>query len=171
MKHILSIIIVIAITGLAASVNAQKPLKIGHINSNDLLEIMPGIDTAEALLKDVATNIEKQFELMKSEYNTKLEEYMASEEKMTDLEKEMAAEELQDLQNRIDKFRTKAQENLDMQKEKIYSPILEKAQTAIDEVAEEYGFNYIFDTGYGILLYFDKGEDIMPLVKKKLGIE
>ena len=97
--------------------------------------------------------------------------YMANEEKMSDLEKEMAADELQDLQNRIDKFRTKAQEKLDMEKEKIYSPILEKAQNAIDEVATENGYNYVFDTGYGILLHFDKGDDIMPLVKKKLGIE
>jgi len=171
MKHIQRLILIVAIAGITVSVNAQKPLKIGHINSNELLEMMPGIDTAEAKLKDIAANIEKQFELMKNEYNTKLEEYMTNEEKMSDLEKEMAADELQDLQNRIDKFRTKAQENLDLEKEKIYSPILEQAQNAIDEVAKENEFNYIFDTGYGIILYFDKGVDIMPLVKKKLGIE
>jgi hypothetical protein len=37
-------------------------------------------------------------------------------------------------------------------------------------VADANNFTYIFDTSTGFVLYYDKGEDILPLVKTKLGI-
>ena len=48
--------------------------------------------------------------------------------------------------------------------------MIEKARKAISEVAEENGYTYIFDAGVGILLYYDKGDNILPLVRAKLGI-
>ena len=42
-------------------------------------------------------------------------------------------------------------------------------QNAIDKVAKANGYAYIFDTK--ILLYYDNGDDITPLVKKELGIK
>jgi outer membrane protein len=39
-------------------------------------------------------------------------------------------------------------------------------------VARENGFTYIFDLSRGSVIYFsEQSEDILPLVKKKLGLE
>jgi outer membrane protein len=48
--------------------------------------------------------------------------------------------------------------------------MVEKTNAAIKEVADANNFIYIFDTSTGFVLYFEKGEDILPLVKAKLGI-
>ncbi|MFC2096669.1 OmpH family outer membrane protein [Bacteroidota bacterium] len=49
---------------------------------------------------------------------------------------------------------------------------MDKAQAAIEKVAKANGFTYVFDLGAGGLLYFsDQSIDILPLVKKELGIE
>ena len=47
-----------------------------------------------------------------------------------------------------------------------------KAQNAIEAVAKANGFTYIFDISAGGIVYFsDNSIDVLPLVKKELGIE
>jgi len=49
-------------------------------------------------------------------------------------------------------------------------PIIKKARDAIAAVAKANGFSYVIDSGTGALLYYPEGEDLLPLVKKQLGI-
>jgi outer membrane protein len=54
----------------------------------------------------------------------------------------------------------------------LFQPIQEKAIGAVNEVAEENKFTYILDTGTGAVVYVSpESEDILPLVKAKLGLE
>ena len=46
-----------------------------------------------------------------------------------------------------------------------------QAQNAINEVAKEQKYTYIFDISLGSIVYGEESRDIMPLVKSKLGIE
>ena len=48
--------------------------------------------------------------------------------------------------------------------------IMEKIQKAAQEVGKENGFTYIF-TQNALLFAADNSEDVLPLVKKKLGIQ
>jgi Skp family chaperone for outer membrane proteins len=52
----------------------------------------------------------------------------------------------------------------------LLEPLLTKARKAIEAVAEKNGYTYIFDVGVGTLLYYEKGDNIMPLVREELGI-
>jgi outer membrane protein len=53
----------------------------------------------------------------------------------------------------------------------VLSPLLEKAQNAINQIAEENNYTYIFDISLGSIVYGQDSMDIMPLVKEKLGIK
>ena len=54
----------------------------------------------------------------------------------------------------------------------LLQPIIEKAKKAIDDVAAENGFLYVFDMSMGAILYnSDQSVDLMPLVLKKLGVK
>ena len=46
----------------------------------------------------------------------------------------------------------------------------QKARNAINEVAEEGKYTYIFDKSMGTLLYAEESENIISKVKKKLGL-
>ena len=48
--------------------------------------------------------------------------------------------------------------------------MVERTDKAIKDVANANNFTYIFDSSTGMVLFYDKGEDIMPLVKKQLNI-
>ncbi|MBK8808945.1 MAG: OmpH family outer membrane protein [Bacteroidales bacterium] len=69
-------------------------------------------------------------------------------------------------------YQQEAQSQLQKKEAELFQPILEKAQLAIAEVGKENGFIYIFDISSKVVLFqSDKSIDVMPLVKKKLGME
>jgi len=75
------------------------------------------------------------------------------------------------MQQKIEQYRYDAQARAQQKQEEILSPIIDKAKSAIQTTAKENGYTYIFDTSVGVLLYWpETSDDILPLVKKKLGI-
>lgn len=155
---------------VSTSVFAQGKVKLGHINSNDLMELMPGRDTAIVQLEAYAKGLEDQLKAMNTEFETKYQEYLANEATYLEPVKAAKQQELVDLQKRITDFQSNAQELLSKKEAELIQPLIDKAKKAIDEVAKEHGYTYIFDTGVGAVVYYQDSDDIMALVKKKLGI-
>lgn len=157
----------------ALTVNAQQKLKIGHINSQELLSLMPESDSAQKKLENIANDHQLVLEEMSVEFNKKFESYRKAMDAgtLSDLAKASKEAELEDLQTRIQQFEQTAQQDLQQKRVEIFSPVQEKALNAVNEVAEENGFTYIFDTGMGAVVYTSPdSEDILPLVKEKLGL-
>jgi outer membrane protein len=90
---------------------------------------------------------------------------------MSAIIKQTKEKEIADLQSRMEAFQQSAQQDISDQETKLTTPFIEKAKKAIQDVAKENGFTYIFNNVEGFLLYNEGGEDIMPLVKKKMGIQ
>lgn len=150
----------------------QAQNKFGHINSQKILTVMPERATAKTTLETLAGNLQDQLEIMQVEYNTKLQEYMAKTSDTANVAPaiiQILEEELTEMQQRIQKFQTSAQQELQTKESTLLQPIYEKFQAAVKEVATEGNFLYIFDET--TLLYFsEKSVDISESVKKKLGI-
>lgn len=158
----------IASFGFIATVSAQK---IAHINSNDLLLLMPERKQAETTLQDYAKQLEGQMGTMNQEYESKVQEYQSKEAMMSDVIKQDKIKEITDLETRIKNFQTTAQESLQKKEQELLQPMMDKAKKAIQEVAKESGYKYVLDSALGVVLYSEPGDDIMPQVKKKLGID
>jgi outer membrane protein len=153
---------------LSSAAFAQK---FGYINSAELLQAMPEIKKANTDAEAYAKTFQEQLQAMGKEYETKVQAYQASEKTMSEAVKEVKVKEIQDLQARIESFNQSAQEKVGKKKEELYQPILEKADKAIKDVAKEKGFDYVFDTSSNVLLYAKEGDNILALVKTKLGIK
>jgi outer membrane protein len=78
--------------------------------------------------------------------------------------------EISDLERRIQEFQQQAQEEIGKKEQEVLTPIIDKARKAIDEVAVEKGYTYVFDASLGVLLYAKDSEDVMADVKAKLGL-
>ena len=90
---------------------------------------------------------------------------------MTDLIRKTKEQELTDLRQRIETYQQNAQQKLQEKEKELLQPIIDRAKQAIADVAKENGYTYIFDTNAGTLLYQQDSDDIMALVKKKLGLK
>lgn len=157
--------------GAFATVQAQSKQKFGHINTNDLLLLMPERANAEKALQEYAKQLEAQLTKMSNEYQTKLTAFQANQDSMTDLVRQTEAQEIAGLEQRIMEFRGSAQESLQTKESELLNPMVEKARKAIQEVAKENNYTYVFDSGTGVILHSPDGDNIMPLVKTKLGIK
>ena len=154
---------------LTSGLKAQA-LKFGHVNSADLIQLMPQTKKADSTLKQFGQSLDSQLKAMTTEYKSKLEAYQSKRDSFPDAVRMAKEKELEDLGNRIQDFQQNAQESIQKKKEELYSPVLKKADDAIKEIAKEKGYSYIFDTSVGAVLFAQESDDIMPLVKAKLGL-
>jgi outer membrane protein len=171
MKSYLKTMITLVLISLISFTTIAQKQKYGYINSDELMKIMPGADTAVAKYQSYAQSLDTILMTMQQELNSKYESFNNNQAKMSDLIKQTKTKELQDLQDRIKSFQTSAQEDLQKKQNELLQPIIDKAKSAIEKVAKANGYTLIIDSRQGILLYVAATEDILPLVKKELGIK
>ncbi|MDA3892871.1 MAG: OmpH family outer membrane protein [Salinivirgaceae bacterium] len=172
MKKILTIVILLVATFAGSQTFAQKQYKFGHIDSNALLSIMPERENAKVELEKYAKQLESTLTSMQSEFERKYQNYVVSADSLSKLLRETKEGELSEMQQRIQNFQQTAQQDLGEKENELLQPIIAKAKTAISEVSEEGGYLYVFDVGTGVVLHHSAdSEDILPLVKVKLGIQ
>ena len=153
---------------LTLSSSAQN--KFGYIDSQELLMLMPERKTAETEVQEFAKSLEAQLGSMTAEYQQSVQEYQANETTYTDLVKQDKVAEITSLEQRIQAFQQNAQQSLQAKEQELLEPILTKAREAIENVATEGGYTYIFDKSIGSILYAKESENVLSLVKKKLGL-
>lgn len=165
------IAIVACMLAFGGTTMAQKTIKLGHINSNDLMQIMPGRDSAQTVLQNEVTELESTLKSMQAEAEKRYNDYVANQAGWTDLIRQTKQREIQDMAARIEEFQKNAQEQLQTREQELLKPIIDRAKKAIEDVAKEGGYTYILDAGTAAVLYSQDSDDIMPLVKKKLGLK
>lgn len=155
---------------LTTILSTQAQNKFGYLNSNELLAMMPESQSMQEELQSYAKGLETQLTAMQAEYEKKVVEYQQNESTYTDLVKEDKIREIENIQQRVVEFQKNAQQSLAEKEAELFTPIREKAMKAIDNVAKEGNFTYIFDSGSGSFLYAAESENIINLVKSKLGL-
>ena len=157
-------------TALAPTALAQAT-KLGHVDRQALLLMLPERKDAESRMQNFAKGLDDRLKAMGAEYTAARDSAESRAATMTNTEKEAALRDLAEMEKRIMDAQSKAEEDLAKQEEELLAPMVKRTNEAIKAVAEESGFTYIFDTSTGMVVYFDRGEDILPLVKTKLGIQ
>ena len=172
MKKILGILLIAVLVTVSSAFAQKADYKFGHINSNELLSVMPERDSARIELQSYSQMLQQEMEATQMEYQTKVNTYLEKQDTYSDLVKQSKETEIQEMQRRVQEFQATAQQDYQQKEAEIFQPIMDKAQAAIEKVAKANGFTYVFDLGAGGVLYFsEKSIDILPLVKKELGIE
>lgn len=155
------------------SAGQAQNLKLGHINSDELIRALPEFDTANANLEKFRKELVNNLELMSVELNNKSDAFNKESKNLTEVVRQTKEQELIDLNRRIQEFQVNAQEQLQNKQVELFQPIYNKVDKVIKDVGKENGFVYIFDVAKGSLLYFDetKSTNVMAIAKAKLGLK
>jgi len=169
---VVKIILVAAVFVFSGNSLKGQQIKLGYINSNELLSAMPETDSARVKLDALSNELGQQLEEMNVELNNKYQNYNRDVATMTPSVKAQMEKDIQDLSVRMQQFQQDAQEDLEIAQRTLMAPVFEKAQAAIERVSKANNFTAILDAGVGVLLYIDETTmiDILPLVKADLGI-
>lgn len=171
-KLSLAILLLVAAAFSAGAQTGAASLKFGHINSNELVALMPDMDSARVKMQAYQTDLEETLQGMEDEYTTKLTEYQRKESTWTPAVREAKEKDIQDLVQRIQQFQQTAREEMQQMQQLLMGPVVQKANDAIQKVAKANNLTYVFDMSVGAVLYRDEtvSIDLLPLVKAELGI-
>ena len=122
MNHLKVIFLFVAV--LAGGVSfAQKGPKFGHINSQELLTLMPERKAAMAKMDSVTKEAQKLLEEMMTEYRTEEDKYKNDSAKMSELARKTAEEKWTGLRTRIQNFQQTTQETVKNEDHELIRPI------------------------------------------------
>lgn len=171
MKKLVKLFLAVVLTvGVSYGVSAQS-LKIGHVDSASIMEIMPERAKIEQDLQAYAAELQAELQAMGAEYQSKLQDYQANKATMSNLIRQSKEKEMLDLETRINEFQGSAEMAMQSKQLELLNPLIEKVQNAVNAVGQEKGFTYILDKAAGVVVYIgENAVDITADVKAKLGL-
>lgn len=146
--------------------------KFGYLNSQNLLAEYPAVKNADKELQTYQEQLSKDFEAKAKALEAKFAQYVADAQggKVPAAEAQATEASLQKERNDILQLEQKLAGDVAKKRQDLLAPILRKVDDAIREVGKENGFQFIFDESMGAILFDANAEDVMPLVKAKLGL-
>ena len=147
--------------------------KFGYVNSAAILSELPEMKQMQSSLKAYETILKKDGEAKVATFQQKQEAAAQKKQRgeMTPKEEETVTADLQKMQEDLYAYGQKIEADMTEKQQKEMEPILAKVNTAIQDVAKEGNFQYIFDAQSGVILYADESSDVTKLVKAKLGLQ
>ncbi|HEY6914135.1 MAG TPA: OmpH family outer membrane protein, partial [Paludibacter sp.] len=100
-------IALVLLCALPFSLMAQD-VKLGHVNSQEILTLMPDRANIEKTINDLQTQWEGELVKMREEYNTKIKEYQEKQATMPESIKQARQSEIAEIEQRITTFQQTA---------------------------------------------------------------
>lgn len=163
------ILIVAFLCAMPFFADAQKKVKFGHLDLEEVYDVMPGKDTIDAQYKAFMADLEAEGTAMQKEFETVTLEYQQKQHTYTPAQAKIKEDEIQKMYQKLQEFSSNAYEQLEEKKEELLMPFQTRIIEAAQAVAREEGYTYIFNAA--ALSYGADSENIADKVKAKLGIQ
>lgn len=136
---------------------AQSDMKIGYVEPMVILERMPEMAAIERQLQNFMERKNREIAQKEMDLAQRLEDFQRRRSVISAEAREREEENLTRLQVELQQAQGTAQQELQQRQVELISPIIDKIQTAIDDVADEMGLTYVLNTmtnnGDFIILY------------------
>ena len=146
--------------------------KFGHLNSAEIIQVMPEYTAAQTELKKLEKQYSDELKMMETELSKKSEEYETQKATLPVNIQQRREQELQELYGRMQSYYQQSQQELAQASQEKMAALTEKITKAIKEVGVAGGYLYIFDVASGIPYISETlSTDVTAAVKAKLGIK
>lgn len=158
---------------LFVSMSSAQAVKIAFVDSDIILRDLPEAQKARKEIEETVKGWQDELEKMSADFQKGLEEYQQKQALFNPEKKQQEEKRLGELQQKareyqFQKFDTQRGELGSLQEKKL-NPIREKVLAAIETVAKEEGFAFVFDkVGDAVLLYGDTKFNITYKVLDRL---
>ena len=160
-------LITMGIFGLSNTTKAQG--KIGYISADEIIVLMPEAAKVDTQLNQYQQSLYQNAQDKQNAFNEAVAKFYKDSATMNPSLKEVKRTELQTQVQELSGAEQKIQQQFEQKRQELSLPIQRKLQQAIQEVAKENGYAYVFPKE--ALLVAPPGDDIATLVKKKLGLK
>jgi outer membrane protein len=145
--------------------------KVGHVNTQKIMELMPDVKTATAKLDTLNKSYQSQMKELLDEYQKQGAALQDPANHWTETIRNDKMKALEQLGERIQAFKEDANNDIQKKQEELMAPIRKKLNDAIKDVAASGKYTLILDSGQAaVVLYASDSDDLTDAVKKKLGL-
>jgi outer membrane protein len=164
-----SIFSILFFVGIIFSAQAQK---FGYVNTQELLVGMPDMKLADNQVQAFQNELLSKGEEMVIKFEADYKAYMAEANGGTLSKVQMQQKEsvLVAKQDELKKYEAEIQQKVAQKREDLYKPVLDKVKMEIEKLGKEGKYTMIFDSSAGMILHADDSENLMPILKTKLGV-
>ncbi len=163
--------ILIAVAVLLPMLASAQSFKMGVVDFNEILKVMPEVTEANAKVGDASKKYEAEFTKLQEEMQRLYDEYQKMDANEPTAIRERRARELADYDQKLQQFQQSAMQDLQRMQSELMAPVQDKLTKAVESVGKENGFSFVQMYDPQLTLYYAAPvEDITPLVKAKLGL-
>ncbi|MBO5086535.1 MAG: OmpH family outer membrane protein [Paludibacteraceae bacterium] len=164
----ITLILMVALLPLFAT---AQTVKLGYINSQEVMMMMPEVNDVEKQLAEFNEKNMKYLQDMEKEIQDKYAKYEQEKDNMTEAIRKVQEEELMGLQQRLQTTYQALQQEAQKKQAELLKPLQDKLMAAIESVSKKQGLTMVYDMMSGAVVYKSEAAiDITPAVKKELGI-
>lgn len=164
-------IALVAIT-ILLPLGAMAQSKFAHMNSQEIITVMPEFTKAQADLDALSKQYQKEMETGQAEFNRKYQELLQQQDSLPKNILERRQKEIQDMAQRQEQFQQEAYQALQKAQQDAMTPIYKKLDDAIQAVGKAEGVVYIFDIARTNIPFIGaQSIDVTAKVKTQLGIK
>jgi outer membrane protein len=149
---------------------SKAQMKVAYISLQELIPSMPESKKADSALQEYQNALGQNYDDMRREY-IEQDSLLSSKDsaKYTKAQLEVKKRNLVELAQRLQTWQQTAQQMYQNKYQELIAPIQKKAVETVQAVAKEAGYNYVISKE--ALLVSPPGDDLLPAVKKKLGLK
>ena len=164
------IALIAALIALPLIAGAQT--KFGHVNSQEIITVMPEFTKAQADLEALSKQYQDEMQRGQEELNKKYQELLQQQDSLPRNILERRQKEVQDMAQRQEQFQQEAYNTMQQKQQEAMAPIYKKLDEAIQAVGKAEGVIYIFDLARTSIPYVGtESIDVTAKVKTQLGIK
>ena len=144
--------------------------KIGHVNTQEIMTLMPETKMMSAKLDSLQGSYETQLANMQEEFNKKITEFQKQQATMSADIREFRQQELAEMEQRMQMFYQTIQKDLQAKQVEYLQPVQNKLLEAINKVGKAQGCTYVMDKA-SMLYIAPEALDLTSAVRAELGIK
>ena len=155
----------------ATTLFGQENLKIGHLNSQEILQQLPVNDSIQQVLKKESDEMEKMFNNKINEHEANMKKYEAEKDSYSEFVRNSKEKDLMDEETKIQQFSQNANQQLQRRQIELYTPVQKRIKSAIEKVSLKNNFTYVLDLSSGAVAFFSPSSiNLNALVLNELGV-
>lgn len=158
-----------ALVLMTAATQVSAQTKYGYISTQELISVMPEAGKADTTLSQLREALVQNLRDKESTLQAGIDKFNKDSATLSAAVKEVKRTDLQKMYQELAGEEQRIQQNLQERQQQLMGPIYKKAMDAIQGIAKENGYSYIFERES--VLVAPPGDNVLPLVAKKLNIK
>ncbi len=155
------------ILGLMAAGQVSAQNKMAYVSIDEVVQLMPEYKKAMADMAQFDSALQINYAETVKELNRQDSMYKTDSAKWSNAIRTANREKMKKLLVDLQGFEQSYQQQMQQRQEELMTPVAQKANALISDVAKTSGYAYVFRKE--ALLVYPDADDLLPAVKKKLG--